>query len=188
MDTNERGPMEDLLRSELRAPDFPAHEVRGRIRRTIAEREATSLDMGSDRTRSRAATTPGASRIGRWTGAVAAALLLFIAGAEYGRRSVVSTFGELAAVQQGAMGLPLAIQASGSSYVARLSELGAPSSALTERERELAREVAWATLHGAMVELERQTEGEEGLGAMIRLVESTRRRAGSEGHDAVLRF
>lgn len=188
MEPNEPDPMEELLRAELHAPDFPADEVHARIRRTIAGGGRRSSEAGRVRRSSRAAEWTGSSRIPRWAAAVAAALLLFVAGAEYGRRSAVSTVGEMAAVREGALGLPLAIQASGSDYVARLAELTIPASALSERDRQLAREVAWATLRGAMVELARQSEGDETLRAMIRLAGSR-----SDGVDdgragTVLRF
>jgi hypothetical protein len=156
---------DDGLGEQLRAQHaagFPRDEIERRIRATIMERAASPA--------------PRAGRAGvRALLAAAAALALFIAGAEYGRRTAdplmlalpmrMDDF-EIASV-------PLSIQSTGSRHMASLARFTEESELLTPEQRRTAREVALAMLAGAALELLRESGTSESLRAAADLIAVT---------------
>lgn len=101
--------------------------------------------------------------------AAAAAVLVFVAGAEYGRRSAAQPESVTASLNT-----PLAIQLAGTEYVARVADFSSDASNLTTSERSEARQVALAILYAASVELLRESEDDDLLTLVARLIESRR--------------
>jgi hypothetical protein len=102
--------------------------------------------------------------------AAAAAITLFVAGAEYGRR----TAPEPVQAAEGEAGTPLAIQESGTRYVADIARFAVLSPGLPRAEREEARQAAVAILYAAILALQEE-EDEELLEAAEGLMHSLRR-------------
>jgi anti-sigma-K factor RskA len=165
-----------LLEREQAPPPFPKDEVKVRIAETLRRR--------------RERTGPSQKRwyvgpLWRPALAAAAAVLVFVAGAEYGRRTAVGA-SEAAAVPAAGLSAPISIQSAGSRYVARLAEFTQQASTLTPEEREEARQVAVAILYAATMELLQDQENDELLNAVARLVWSKRQALSNPGHpDAV---
>lgn len=143
----------DLVRDAHPRPPFPAVAIRRRIARSRGQRKPAGL-------------------LGRVALAVAAALLVFVGGAEYGRRTAAPASPEVEPT-------PLAIQAAGSRWVAHLAAFTDSAPALAPAEREQARQVALAALYAASIELLRQTEDDDLLATVAELIE-VRRQADRE--------
>jgi hypothetical protein len=156
------------LRSSFSPPPFPKERIERRIRRSIGEPTHADAWAGTPEL----ATNDGRDGFGdpawsRHVGGVvrvalvaAAVLMVFIGGAEYGRRlgprgsEADRTRAALIAsgIDPGAV-LPLEIQASGSRYIATLARFSAESEMLPEDQRKMAREVALAVMYSAALEL-----------------------------------
>lgn len=194
-DTTRHRDPDDRIREELRdrfppAP-FPEAEIEDRIRTSLARREgapgATPKPPG-------AGSTPG------WRGettrtvlAAAAALVLFIGGMEYGRRTatppgypapVTAAPGPVEAAES----LPLSLQSAGSRYVASLARFSEEAESLTPGQRQVAREVALATIYGATLELLRESEDDRTLQAVLQMVAARRDEIGGSATPASRRF
>lgn len=164
----------ERFRAWMRGPRFPAGRIEARIRDTLRE-EAEPREAGRD---ARAGGDPqalrpelaaagrgetarrGLGRASRVVLAGAAAVLLFLAGMEYGRaRAPAPSPGPLrtapAVVARASNELPAAlrIQAAGSRYVATLARFSQESQGVSEAERRAAREVATTILYAAALEL-----------------------------------
>lgn len=132
------------LNDRFRAPLFPRDILRARIRESI--RTVESEDR-TDRSGRRAVYR---TRLAQ----VAAALLLFVAGAGAGSIFPLSEAAPPPVVEP--FELAHSIQGSGSAWVADLARLTADHDALSLEEREMATEVAWSAFRAAAVELVRQ--------------------------------
>lgn len=182
--------LKEVLTEHFRAPAFPKAEVRERIRASV--RESPFRDGGGrDGTAGGRARRPQwASRAVAMVAAVAASLLIFVGGAEYGRWSAVAAGGAVGGAEAaappavtvsgdavdpaGQLGLPISIQEAGSEYVSRLAQLTATRASLSQGDREMAEEVAWASLRGAATELARLSENSEALAELILMLEQDR--------------
>lgn len=167
---DEKG-FEARLRAELReiaeAPEFPRERIRARIRHTLTSRA----------TPARSPRRPVPVLAG-----LAASVLLFVAGAAYGRWSASpapAASGRTAALPA-ATELPASIQAEGTRYVAALTRLTESADSLTPEQREQARQVALAVLYGAALELMRYAPEDPVAADVYRSVVPQRRR----GYDA----
>lgn len=179
-----RDEITNLLRTHFRAPDIETYGVKERIRASVRaeERDVAFRRRGSKQPKKERWRTSWPFRV---AAAVAASLVIFVGGAEYGRRAATSTADVSPATQQPAatlagdvsqpsLGLPISIQEAGSNYVSRLATLTARSSSLAEGERRMAEEVAWASLRGAATELARVSEDSEALANLILELERAR--------------
>lgn len=168
------------LREEFPAAEFPRDRIERDIRRRIGDRSSRA---------------PRTRWPGGWVRSVlpaAAALVVFIAGAEYGRRTataaspvpgVVSTDTRPAAAGAAASvesSVPIAIQESGSRYVASLARLGGETGEMTPEDRRVAREVALTVFHAALTELLDESAGDEGLREVLRAIADQRARIVAE--------
>jgi hypothetical protein len=116
--------------------------------------------------------------------AAAAAVVVFVAGSEYGRRT--AAFGVGIAVAEADLSSPISIQSTGSRYVASLAQFTERASELTVEEREEARQVALAIMYAATAELLLDQENDELLEAVARLVYQKRQSLRNPQHrDAV---
>lgn len=132
-----------VLREHYSMGAFPKSEIERRLWGTLAAHTRKSVRLEHPTLRS--------------VLAAAAAVLVFIGGAEYGRHTAHQE-ASLRAIADDylrttAADLPFAIQTSGSRYVATLAELTEQAPHLSQRQRELGREVAVTTLYAAAAEL-----------------------------------
>ena len=152
--------LRDALRAAASAADFDAERLGERIAATIAERPSPAVAPLHGKRR-----TPA---LWLWTGRAAAAALVFLGGALYGRLSApavdpappVTAFvtpGAQDALLPAQVGI--AIQAAGTGYVASLALLSEMRERLTVVQREQARQVALAVLTGALAELAAAEDG-----------------------------
>ncbi len=162
-----------LLAEVEPAPDFP----RGRVR----ERIDASIRQGD--LHSRAVRQAG---IGGWLRPVAAAaagLLIFVAGAEYGRRmatpavqpGVEPSAGPSTNRQQVPRNVSFSIQEQGTAYLAEVARLSETAESMTPEQLEEARQVATAILYGAALELVRAAPDDHLADAIVRSLRSRRR-------------
>lgn len=117
----------------------------------------------------------------RAAAAVAAGVLLFVAGVEYGRRNV----GSAVAVDGS---VPTAIQSSGSEWVASISRLRESEAGLDPEQVEQARQVALAVMYGAALELVRNSPDDEMAAAVYRALSIERRNQAAEGEQTRVWF
>lgn len=103
--------------------------------------------------------------------AAAAAIAVFVGGAEYGRRSLTPSPAPAPDVTPG---IPLAIQASGTRYVSDLTRFAQNAPGLSASEREEARQAAVAILYSAVIALQTEAD-DELLEAAGQLIHSLRR-------------
>lgn len=185
------GPMDEFddelrarLRQEFPSADFPRDRIERGIRSRVGERSSTPLAR-------------------RWTGGwirsvlpAAAALVVFIAGAEYGRRT--GTTGtpvrdavpfetgqaEIGAPEPVESSVPLSIQESGSRYVASLARFGGATGELSPEDRRAAREVALTVFYAALMELLDESGGDEGLREVLRVIADQRATLAAESNVA----
>lgn len=169
------GRIGEQLRDAFSPPEFPEREIRSRIRQTLK-----SVGSESDTLRDRTRRHP----VVRTVLAAAATLMVFLAGSEYGRRTAEPTAPEAGGVQEGT---PVAIQTSGSRYVANLARFAEHAPALGTAEREEAREAAVAVLYAAVTELLAQ-EDDELLAITARLMYSLRQSQYGTDTEGVLLF
>jgi hypothetical protein len=184
-------PMEvdDSLSDELRrraiTPPYPEAEIEARIHASIAD--------GVRPGRRQALTTRThlfRSRAARVALTAAASLVLFIGGAEYGRRTapisiVVPAPATPVEIRND---LPYSIQSAGSQYVATLATFSGQADSLSTEERRIAREVALAALYSASVELLREAGDDEMLRAVTEMVARRRNTMGRSTIDGGMRF
>lgn len=175
--------LREALRDGFPPPPFPEAEIEDRIRATLIRR-GERWGRGAPR--------PGASGPW-WRGgtarsvlAVAASLVLFIGGMEYGRRTALPagypTPGVVASGPvENAESLPLVLQSAGSRYVASLARFSGEANSLTPRQRQVAREVALATIYGATLELLRESGDDQTLQAVLQMVAARRNEIGAAG-------
>lgn len=179
--------LREALRRGYASPPFPAEEIEGRVRASVARRRTEPSP--------RHAAAPPWWRGGtvRTLLAVAASLALFVGGMEYGRRTsgpvagAGGAVGPAGAVQQ-PVSLPLSIQSAGTRYVAQLARFSGQADALTPEERRTAREVALAALYGAAVELLREAGEDEALRIVVETVAGRREAVGRDVGPTALRF
>lgn len=168
----------DELRERFPSARFPEDEIEERIRTALTR---SRMDRG----RSRWVEVAGAPPVPWWNGAtartvlaVAASLVLFIGGVEYGRRTTRPY--EPSAPARDAATLivgstpALSIQDAGSRYVASLARFSGEAGSLSPSQRRVAREVALAAIYGATLELLRESQGDETLEEVANMV-ATRR-------------
>ncbi len=163
-----------LLNDEYGAEDFPAAQIEQRLDHSIEHRQQ-SLRFRVGRLTSMATSPMAKSMM-----AAAAALVLFVGGAEYGRRSAEAIqFDTQAALSEErlyeeGLSVPLSIQSTGSDYVAALAKLSDESDELTEAQLDEARDVTLAVLYGVVVELMRDSGEDEMLSTIAQLIHSRR--------------
>lgn len=155
-----------LLQREYRAADFPKHELRSRI-------EGTLRESGSGGALYSVAGTIFRHPLARTLLTVAAAILIFVAGSEYGRRVATSAASQ-SAEEHAEISAPLSIQTAGSAYVARLAEFRSRAPELSEARRQEARQVALAILYAATIELLKESDEDDLLAAVAQLIFSRR--------------
>jgi hypothetical protein len=165
----------DLLRKEHAPPAFPKDEVKARVAATLrTRRDGRDIDR-------RWFLHP----VVRTAMAAAAAVLVFVAGSEYGRRTA-TTNGVGNPVPEADLSAPISIQSTGSQYVASLAQFTEQASGLTSEEREEARQVALAIMYAATAELLQDQENDELLEAVARLFYQKRQSLRNPEHpDAV---
>lgn len=151
----------ERVREAYPRADFPREAIAARIESTLEKR--ASEPVASPRWARRHPVMPALL-------AAAAAVTLFIAGAEYGRRTVPEP-ARPAAVEAGT---PLAIQESGTRYVADIARFADLSPELPRAEREEARQAAVAILYAGILALQEEQD-EELLEAAEGLMHSLRR-------------
>lgn len=170
------------------SPVFPKDEIRNRIRST-QDRRRESGQPGQ--------TQSGVPLYLKGVAALAASLLLFVGGFEYGRRagrpvSLPVTLPEAGAPVIPAMNLgreiPLNIQLSGSNYINSLTRLTDVVEILTPEEQEQARQVALAVLYGAAAELLRAAPHDRVAEAIFETVRAQRRLPGEHEIDSNVWF
>ena len=177
MDDFERNLTQEL-KARYSAPAFPAERIEARLERSVTEIRVDQADRPTVRR------GIFGSPAFRSVMAAAAALVLFIGGAEYGRWSAEDTL----AIDPGlpgssALSLPVSIQSAGSDYIATLAQLSG-SQALTSEEADEAKEIALAVFYGAVLELMRDDGQDEMLATIAQLLHSRRqslRNPGTEG-------
>ena len=165
----------DLLRKEHAPPAFPKDEVKARVAATLRTR----------RHRRDADQRWFLHPVVRTALAAAAAVVVFVAGSEYGRRTgAINGAGN--SVPEAALSAPISIQSAGSRYVASLAQFTEQSPELMPEEREEARQVALAILYAATAELLQDQENDELLKAVTRLLYNKRQALRNPEHpDAV---
>lgn len=159
----------NALKETFQAPSFPGSEIEARLEQSVRE---------AGRSRTRGSThSIWASPVMRTVLAAAAALVLFIGGAEYGRR----TAAPVTVLAEGAfnpstseLALPISIQTAGSDYIATLAQYSDQASSLTEAERQEAQDVALAVLYGVVIELLRESGDDDMLATIAQLLHSRR--------------
>lgn len=162
-----------LLAEVEPAPDFPGERIRQRVSATISERQANER-------RARGAVLV---RFMRPAAAVAAGLLIFVAGAEYGRRLATPPIRPVAGQEaQGTADLSPAsrnvsfsIQERGTAYLAEVARLSESAASMTPEQLEEARQVATAILYGAALELVRAAPEDQLADAIVRSLRARRR-------------
>ncbi len=165
----------DLLKREHTSPTFPKDEVKARVAATLRTR----------RDRSDAERRWFIHPAVRTALAAAAAVVVFVAGSEYGRRTAAIN-GVVNSVPEMTLSTPISIQSTGSRYVASLAQFTEQSPELTPEEREEARQVALAIMYAATAELLQDQENDELLEAVARLFHSKRQSLRNPEHrDAV---
>lgn len=155
----ENGDPGEWLRAHY-AAGFPRDDIEQRIRATIAQGERA----------------PQVRRNGaRLVLAAAAGVVLFVAGAEYGRRTTEPMLLAVPVRMEEAetTSVPLSIQSTGSRHLASLARFTEEAEKLTPEQRRTAREVALAMLAGAALELLRESENSESLRAAADLIAAT---------------
>lgn len=182
--------LEGELRRHYPRASFPAAAIEATIRETLAADPPMRSRAGGPRRRW------WEHEAVRTALAVAASLVLFIGGAEYGRRTAVpagtglSSTGGASPTTAGAsldtdpLSIPLSIQASGTRYVASLARFAGETERLTPEERRVAREVAVTALSGALLELLAEWEDEASLRAAVELLVTTKAELGQGGAGA----
>jgi hypothetical protein len=165
----------DLLRKELAPPAFSKDEVKARVAATLrTRRDGRDIDR-------RWFVHP----VVRTAMAAAAAVLVFVAGSEYGRR-IAAANGAGIAVPEMELSAPISIQSAGSRYVASLAQFTEQAPELTAEEREEARQVALAIMYAATAELLQDQENDGLLETVARLFYSKRQSLKNPEHrDAV---
>jgi hypothetical protein len=187
-ETMDQDDFEAKLRRELRdrfpAPPFPGNDIEEQIRSTLAKSRGDRVDTSSTTDAAPVAPRWWRSTTARMVLAVAASLLLFIGGAEYGRRTALpytlSTSTPATAVETYGSSPAFSIQDAGSQYVASLARFSGESRSLSPRQRRVAREVALATIYGATLELLRESSDDEMLKAVVKLVVTRREQFGAD--------
>lgn len=180
--------LRELLQTQFEAPPFAQEAVRDRIRASMDEVDARGAfvrPVRPDQAHGRASGAPLIASLS----AAAAAVLIFVGGAEYGRRTAGATVAETPGAgappstqwtprtdMAASASLPISIQEAGSRYISRLAQLTARRASLSEGDRAIAEDVAWSSLRGAATELARLSENSEALAEVILLLE--RERAG----------
>ena len=165
----------ELLASEEPGAPFPRDEIRDRIRASVERRR-----------------NPGVAAESRvpWLkigGAIAASLMIFVAGAEYGRRVAApietAPVATVTAAPEPAIAasLPLSIQTHGSQYVAEMARMAETFEELSPDEREQAREVAIAVLFGAAAELLRAVPEDDSAASVARVLLAQKQIANADG-------
>ncbi len=172
MHTKDENHLDDDLRRARPGPEFPEKRIRARIRETIAARDDSRVAPRVDPV----GWLPGRlGAAGRAALLAAASLVIFVAGTEFGRRTVDSTHARGASPPAGGeLELPLSIQHTGSEYVASLAGLTARGETLSPEQRRLAEEVALTVLHAAIVELGRAADDDRVLRTAAGLVSAQR--------------
>lgn len=172
--TNES--FDDITRKRLKeadpSPPFPADEIRMRIEATLAGREA-------GRKRPPGNHSPLRPTL-RGLAVLAASLVLFVSGVEYGRRLPPEAAGQQAVETTRVdpiRSVPLTIQHSGSDYISSLTHLSDVAGALSDEEKEQARQVALAVLYGAAVELLRQQPDDPVAARLFETIRAEREQA-----------
>lgn len=172
------------LREMFPSAPFPEGAIEERIRTNAG---LSGVNHPKALSRQGALTEPPPWRMGatvRTVVAVAAALVLFIGGVEYGRRTV-SPDAPTAPVQGGGTLIAesdpaLSIQDAGSRYVATLASFSGEVGNLSPAQRRVAREVALATIYAATLELLRESQDDETLRTVAGMVATRREEIGAE--------
>lgn len=180
--------LRELLQAQFEAPPFAQEAVRDRIRTSMDAVDAGGAFVGPVRPDHAHGPASGAPLLASLS-AAAAAVLIFVGGAEYGRRTAGATVAETPGAggppstqwtartdMAASASLPISIQEAGSRYISRLAQLTARRASLSEGDRVIAEDVAWSSLRGAATELARLSENSEALAEVILLLE--RERAG----------
>lgn len=161
--------IESRIRDELDEVSYPKERLRASIRRTIGSSRSAPTLSGTRRSR-----LDGALRL---LVPMAAALVIFVLGAEYGRRTAPPLHigvDETQWLAGEAHAIPLVIQSAGSEYVAGLARLSSPQTELTPEQRRLGREVAATVLYAAVMELVSESESAPALRSAARLIAAHR--------------
>ena len=166
----------ELLASVEPGADFPRDAIRERIRASVARREASE---------------PPTSPRSPWLkvgAAIAASLVIFVAGAEYGRRvaapgvpSQATEATGLAVEPAFAASVPLSIQTHGSQYVAEMARMAETIDQMTPDERQQAREVALAVLYGAAAEILRAGPQDDAAASVAKVLLAQKQIATDDG-------
>lgn len=166
MDRFERD-LERVARELYSAP-FPADEIERDIDRTLS-----TTGSGKHSGRQRKPSLRDRVRLARNAVlAVAASVAVFLAGIAYGRVSLVAGEKEAAGGPKEMGTMPYEIQSAGSEYVVSLARFARVRDTLQPTEQQKAREVAFAILYGATLELMKQAEDDDVLRAVAQLVSS----------------
>ncbi len=146
------------LREDYTTEAFPESEIERALRDTLAVSARKSVGFGHSTV--------------RYLLVAAAAILVFVGGAEYGRHTAYlegdprTIAGETNRTT--VPDLPLAIQTSGSRYVATLAQLTEQAPDLSERQLRIGREVAVMALYAAAAELLRIDREDDVLQETVR--------------------
>lgn len=166
----------ELLASEEPTADFPRDAIRERIHASVARRRAAE-----------AATSPRLPWL-KVGAAIAASLVIFVAGAEYGKRVAapvvapqVAEAMAMAVEPAFAASVPLLIQTYGSQYVAEMARMSETIDKMTPDERQQAREVALAVLYGAATEILRAGPQDDAAASVAKVLLAQRQIATDDG-------
>ncbi len=166
----------ELLAFEEPGADFPRDAIRERIRASVARFQVAE---------------PATSQRSPWLkvgGAIAASLVIFVAGAEYGRRVAspvvppqTTEATGLAVEAAFAASVPLSIQTHGSRYIAEMARMSETIDQMTPEERQQAREVALAVLYGAAAEILRAGPQDDAAASVAKVLLAQKQIATDDG-------
>ena len=145
---NKHDDLGELLRDEYGGPAFPREKIRARVRRSTRH----------------AGHRPSAIRL---TAQVAAALLIFVLGSEYGRLTAASN-----STTSSPTPTPIELQQAGSQYVQQLARVLSTPEAYSETQVLEIRQIAVAILYATAIEL--QAEGDDHIALVAALLEASR--------------
>lgn len=179
--------LRELLQTHFEAPPFAQDAVGDRLRGSMDGVDAGD-SLGRSTRPAPAHGPPFRVPLVASLSAAAAAVLIFVGGAEYGRRTAASSVAGAPRIavaepvrspgeNDASASLPIEIQEAGSRYISRLAQLTARRASLTEGDRTIAEDVAWSSLRGAATELARLSENSEALAQVILLLERERDQA-----------
>jgi len=181
-DDSRNDPLQDRLREAFPPPDFPRVALRERIEETLGSTDRSRVRAGRPRMRARSIHPAVRAAL-----AAAAALMVFVAGSEYGRRTATPTDSGRPAAST-PVNTPLLIQASGSRYVADLARFVEEAPRMSPEEREDARDVALSVLFAATTELLRENSDNALLSATGQLMYSLRQASQYPDTDGAIWF